>query len=98
MTKKKFFEKSVLEIDHIEQPFVSFAESRGWICEKVISLSRKGWPDRFLARNGRVVLCEFKAPGVEPGLQQLKRHRELRAAGIEVVWFNDLEKAKEFFW
>lgn len=90
-------EKTILEIDDIEAPFVAYAKSRGWICEKVVSLSRKGWPDRFLARKGRIVLCEFKAPKKEPNAQQLKRHDELRAAGIEVVWFNDLAKAKEFF-
>ena len=90
--------KTTLEIDDVEQPFVDFAKSRGWICEKVVSLSRKGWPDRFLARKGHIVLCEFKAPLKVPGEQQLKRHKELRAAGIEVVWFNDLEKAKEYFW
>ena len=86
------------EIDDVEQPFLTFARSRGWLCEKVVSLSRKGWPDRFLARKARIVLCEFKAPGKAPGAQQLKRHRELREAGVEVVWFNDLDKAKEFFW
>lgn len=90
---------ATLEIDDIEQPFVTFAKSRGWLCEKVVSNSRRGWPDRFLARKGRIVLCEFKAPGKEPNPQQAKRHRELREQyGIEVVWFNDLAKAKEFFW
>ena len=89
--------KSIREIDDIEQPFVAYAESRGWICEKVVSLSRKGWPDRTLIRKGRIVLCEFKAPGLEPNPQQAKRHRELRAAGVEVVWFDNLEAAKIFF-
>ena len=35
------------EIDDIEQPLFRYARTRGWLCEKVISLSRKGWPDRF---------------------------------------------------
>lgn len=89
---------SIKEIDDIEQPFVDFAKSRGWICEKVVSLSRRGWPDRFLARKGRIVLCEFKAPGKKPTVQQVKRHIELREHGCEVVWFDDLEEAKRFFW
>lgn len=91
------YEKSTREIDHIHQPFIVFARSRGWLVEKVISLSRRGWPDIFLARKGRIVLCEFKRPGEEPTAQQAKRHRELRAAGVEVVWFDNLDKAKEFF-
>ena len=85
------------EIADIERPLRAYAISRGWLCEKVISASRKGWPDRFFARKGRIVLCELKAPGKEPNAQQLKRHAELRSYGIEVVWFNDLQKAKEFF-
>ena len=89
--------KSIREIDDIEQPFVRFMHSIGWICEKVISLSRKGWPDRFCAKGGRIVLVELKAPGEEPNAQQAKRHRELRAAGIEVVWFDNLADAKAYF-
>ena len=96
---KDAFGKEVrdLEIKDVEQPFLKYAISRGSLCEKVISQSRKGWPDRFLCRKGRVVLCEFKRSGEEPNPQQAKRHAELRAYGLEVVWFNDLIKAKEFF-
>lgn len=90
-------EQAEREIADIERPLRTFVMSRGWLYEKVVSNSRKGWPDRFLARRGRIVLCELKAPGKEPGAQQLKRHAELRDYGVEVVWFNDLEKAKEFF-
>ncbi len=96
---KDAFGKEVraLEIKDVEQPFLDYAISRGWLCEKVISLSRKGWPDRFLARRGRIVLCEFKRPKEEPTTQQKKRHIELRRYGIEVVWFDDLDAAKVFF-
>ncbi len=94
---KPFFEKPTKEIDDIEQPLFRYARTRGWLCEKVISLSRKGWPDRFFARNGRIVLCELKAPGREPTDQQYARHRQLRDKGVEVVWFDNLEAAKAFF-
>lgn len=89
--------KTVKEIDDIEQPFVEFAKSRGWLCEKVISLSRNGWPDRCLIRKGRTVWAEFKAPGKKPNPQQARRHREMEKHGAEVVWFDDLEEAKAFF-
>ena len=85
------------EIDDLERPFKDYAEAKGWIYEKVSSLSRNGWPDRFLLRNGRVVLLEWKAPGKEPTRQQYIRQRQLRQAGAEVVWFNDLEAAKAYF-
>lgn len=94
---KPFYQKTTKEIDNIEQPLFHFARSRGWLCEKVVSLSRKGWPDRFMVRKGRIVLCELKRPGEEPTEQQYKRHRELREQGVEVVWFDNLEAAKEFF-
>lgn len=93
----KFYERHLKEIDDIEQPLFRYARTRGWICEKVVSQSRKGWPDRFFARKGCIVLCELKAPGEVPNAQQLKRHRELREHGVEVVWFDNLEAAKEFF-
>lgn len=89
--------KATKEIDDIEQPFTKQVRLWGWICEKVVSLSRNGWPDRFLVRRGRIVLCEFKKPGEKPTAQQAKRHRELRAAGVEVVWFDNLEEALEYF-
>lgn len=97
MNSKPFFEKPIKEIDDIEQPLFRFLRSRGWLCEKVISMSRKGWPDRFCARAGRIVLVELKAPGKKPTEQQFARHRELRDQGVEVVWFDNLEQAKVFF-
>lgn len=97
MASKSFVPKAEKEKKDVEDPLRTYCERRGWLYEKVQSLSRNGWPDRFLARKGRVVLCELKAPGKVPTRQQLLRHQELRDKGVEVVWFNDLEKAKEFF-
>ena len=94
---KPLYQKSVLEINDIEQPARIYAISRGWLFEKVVSQSRKGWPDRLAIRNGRVVFVEFKKPGEEPTAQQYKRHQEIRDHGGEVVWFNTLEAAKAFF-
>ena len=101
MTDKPFYERSTLEIRDIEQPARRYAESRGWLIEKVSSLSRKGWPDRFCVRKEEcgphIMLVEFKKPGEEPNVQQAKRHRELRAFGLEVHWINTLEQAYELF-
>lgn len=89
--------RSVKEIADIEQPARLYAESRGWLFEKVVSNSRRGFPDRFCARAGRVMLVEFKKPLKEPTAQQLKRHAELRAYGLEVHWIGDLEDAYALF-
>lgn len=97
MSEAPFYMRSVKEINDIEQPARLFAESRGWLFEKVVSNSRRGFPDRFCARAGRVMLVEFKKPGKEPTKQQFKRHEELRGYGIEVHWIDTLEAAHALF-
>jgi hypothetical protein len=57
----------------------------GWIVNKIITCSMKGWPDLFIARNGRVVLIEAKQPGEKPRPLQAYRHAQLRKEGIEVI-------------
>ena len=94
---KPLYQRKEREIDDVEQPFVDYAISRGWLCEKVISQSRRGWPDRLLIRRSRVVFAEFKRDGETPTPQQIKRHADIRRQGGEVVWFDNLDKAKEFF-
>lgn len=79
----------------IERPACEFAERRGWFEFKIEKASKNGIPDRFLARRGRVILVEFKAPLEEPSKQQLKRHRELRAHGVEVFVIDNLPEAYE---
>lgn len=97
MSDLPFYERTVKEIDDIEGPATTYAKARGWLIEKVVSLSRNGFPDRFCARAGRVMVVEFKRPGKEPTTQQLKRHRELVAAGVEVHWIDTLEGAYALF-
>lgn len=89
----KFHERTVREIPHIEKPAIEFAESRGWYQCKITSPSKRGIPDRFLARRGRIILVEFKRPGKEPTAQQAVRHKELRDHGVEVHWINNLRDA-----
>jgi hypothetical protein len=81
----------------IERPASQYAELRGWFEVKIMQASKRGFPDRFYARAGRVVLVEYKAPGEQASTQQAKRHRELRAAGVEVHVIDNLEVARELF-
>lgn len=78
----------------IERAACHYAEARGWFQIKIMRASKNGFPDRFYARGGRVVLVEYKAPGEKPGAQQLRRHAELRAAGVEVHVIDNLEDAR----
>lgn len=97
MTAKPFYQRTIKEIDDIEQPATEYAKSRGWFIQKVISQSSRGFPDRFCVRKGRVMLVEFKKPGGEPTPQQVLRHSELRLHGVEVHLVDNLEYAKTLF-
>lgn len=79
----------------VERPHAVIARAAGWFVDKIMRTAANGFPDRFYARchagdrcehcgRGRVVLIEWKKKGEEATAQQLKRHRELRAAGLEV--------------
>lgn len=94
--KKPFFVKPVLEKD-IEKKGCAFAFRRGWFEIKLTSPSRRGWPDRFYARAGEIILVEWKRPGEEPTETQARIHRELRDHGVKVYWFTTVEQAMEVF-
>lgn len=78
----------------VEGPARDYAKSRGWYADKIMRTGRKGFPDHFFARKGRIILIEFKRPLEEPTIQQLKRHKELRAHGVEVFVVDNLDDAR----
>jgi len=69
---------------HIEQQHRQAAMNAGWFVEKIMRTGRNGFPDRFYAKAGRVVLMEWKRPGGRASKQQEIRIAQLRAAGVEV--------------
>lgn len=74
----------------------AWAELRGWLVQKLVSLTAGGFPDCFYARHGRIVLGEWKKPGtgvLSP--LQVQRHKQLREHGVEVHVFDDLEGFQE---
>lgn len=68
----------------IEEWVASRAEKAGWYCRKMKWIGVDGAPDRFFAKEGRVVLIEFKRPGGKPKKRQPEEHAALVAAGVEV--------------
>lgn len=78
----------------IEAKHRARAMAQGWFVEKIEKTGRGGFPDRFYARAGRVVLLEWKRPGGRTGKQQLLRHDELRAAGVEVYVVHSVAAAE----
>ncbi len=78
----------------IEQADRKAARAAGWFVEKVMKTGRNGFPDRFYAKAGRVILIEWKKPGGVVSAQQRLRHDELRAAGVEVHVCDNLADAR----
>jgi VRR-NUC domain len=71
--------ETVIEQKHRRQAIAS-----GWFVEKILSCARNGFPDRFYAKDRRVVLIEWKRVGEKLTPQQRLRHAELKKAGVEV--------------
>lgn len=68
----------------IEKKLVQEVKKRGGLCEKWIS-GTSGWPDRIvILPAGKIGFVEVKAPGKEPRLLQVHRHKQLRALGYKV--------------
>lgn len=76
----------------IEQQLVVETKKMKGLCEKWTSGS-SGWPDRIVILPGsRIGFVEVKAPGKEPRLLQVKRHKQLRALGFKVYVLDDPEQ------
>lgn len=65
-----------------ERRHVREAKRKGWLCWKFQTPGVRGAPDRFYARNGKVVFIAWKAPGKEPMRLQWHRIRDLRQQGL----------------
>lgn len=60
------------------------AEKAGWLQRKLRWIGRRNAADRFFAKDGRVLLIEFKRTGEKPRGTQDKEIKALKAAGVEV--------------
>lgn len=81
----------------IEGDVCKYAKAKGWISVKVARTYPNGFPDRFYAKDGKVILIEFKRDGEEPNVQQEKRIRELRGAGVTVHVIDNMEDGYAVF-
>lgn len=68
----------------LEADAVKFAEAHGWYQRKMQFVGVKGCPDRWFFRAGRLLIVEFKKLHGELDGHQVRRKRELEAAGWEV--------------
>ena len=81
----------------VERECVKIARHHGWLPFKWRGSNQRGVPDHLFFRNGELKIVEFKRPGQKPRKLQLKRHRELAAAGFSVIVIDRIEQAEEVF-
>lgn len=67
----------------IENNSVDTAVAHGWYSRKHTTPGRRGAFDRFYAKEGRVLLAEYKRPGVDLDPLQVEEKRDLDSAGVE---------------
>ena len=78
----------------VESDTVKQAIKHGWKVRKLMFVGVRGAPDRLFGKEGESVLIEFKRDGEVPGLQQLRRHVELRDVfGFNVHWTDSYAEA-----
>jgi hypothetical protein len=83
----------------LEKDAKKFMKTRGWTVRKMKWLDSNGAPDDFCARNGRIILAEFKRPDdPAPTVEQQIQHAELRLAGVQVEVISSIERVYEVFY
>ena len=83
----------------IETYVVTQAERHGYYVRKVRWEGRRHAPDRLFARRDRgQVYIEFKKPGEKPRTGQLREHRKMRDAGMEVHVCDSISDALAILW
>ena len=73
----------------IEEWVCDKAEAAGWLAYKCKWIGRRNAPDRFFAKDGRIVLIEFKNPDGKARATQEKEIARLREHGVEVHLANN---------
>ena len=78
----------------IEDDVVIFATSRGWLVRKMQYPGRRGCPDRWFFKGGRLVIIEFKREHrSERSGNQVREHQRFRDAGFSVHTISDRDTA-----
>lgn len=76
---------------YLERKICEHAKKTGWLNRKLSWIGRHGAPDRFFAKDGRIVLMELKRPGGRPTDNQTKEIGLLLGAGVEVHLVDDID-------
>ena len=86
----------MLERD-IEKALVKRIKALGGLCEKFVSPSNIGVPDRLVTLPGKILFVELKAPGKKPTTKQIKDHIKRRSYGCTVLIIDSMEGINDAF-
>ncbi len=74
-----------------------YAKSLGWLFRLVQWRGRRNCPDAFFAKDGVVILIEFKIPNEKPRPSQAEEHEALRESGVVVYVIDNLQDGYAIF-
>lgn len=86
----------MLERD-IEKALMKRIKALGGLCEKFVSPSNIGVPDRLVTLPGKILFVELKSPGKKPTAKQLKDHAKRLSYGCTVLVIDSLEGIDDAF-
>lgn len=72
------------EIEGVQTPVIAWAEREGWLVRRLQYIGRRGAPDALFARNGVVLLIEFKKRGADLRVQQERERKRFADVGVHV--------------
>lgn len=78
----------------IEEGVVEAAKVEDWHVRKLSWFGRRNAPDHFFAKNGRIVLMEFKSPSEELRDSQSFEIEQLIEHGVEVHTVKTITQGK----
>lgn len=88
---------TVNEIPGVQNPVTAYARSRGWYARRMTYLDRRGCPDTWFFKDAVVKIVEFKKAGGKVQAHQIRRHEELRDAGMAVYVIDNVEDGRALF-
>ena len=63
----------------------------GWMVNKLIKMSRNGWPDIIAVKNGKTVFIEVKSKGLKPIPLQDYVINNLNKSGVIAFWCDSMQ-------
>lgn len=77
------------ENEHVREPVIRHAKSKGWLARRLVMLNRRGYPDTTFMKGGIVLIMEFKDVDGELSMLQEREILKLERAGMKVFVIDD---------